>query len=249
MKVFFLDTNIFLQCKPIEQLPWEEITGDDILLLISRPVQEQIDDLKQSGNNRRAKRARNTTSFFRKILTANSNIVIRQDKPHVEIAFSPRVKQENFNDYNLNPSKSDDQLVFEAINYRENHKKHDVAILTHDTGPAVTAKYVKIPCKYIPDTWLLPPEPDSRDKKIAELEQRVQELEKAYPEIRIECLDTNKRKVTLLPVKLPKYKPIENAQIASIMEKIKTKFPIANDFNKEKNEGANTHSIEYILGK
>ncbi len=113
MKVLFTDTNLFLQCKPIKQLPWEEITEDNILLLIPRAVQDEIDNLKQSGNSRKAKRARIATSLFRQILEVN-NIIIRQDKPHVEISFSPPVNQDNLSDYSLNLSRIDDQIVFEA---------------------------------------------------------------------------------------------------------------------------------------
>ncbi len=230
MKVLFPDTNLFLQCNPIEQLPWEEISEDDILLLIPRPVQSEIDELKQSGNSRKAKRARIATGLFRQILK-ESNIVIREGKPHAEISFSPHVNQDNFGDYNLNPSRIDDQIVFEALIYRENHKEFDVVLLTHDTGPAVTAKSVGLPCIIIPDKWLLPPETDSRDKRINELERRIKELEKTYPQIEIKFLDTDYRIINSVPITLPKYQPITEPQIGSIMETLKTKFPMVTNFN------------------
>lgn len=234
MKVLFPDTNLFLQCNPIEQLPWEEISEDDILLLISRPVQSEIDELKQSGNSRKAKRARTATGLFRQILKEN-NIVIREGKPHAEISFSPHVNQDNFSNYNLNPSRIDDQIVFEALIYRENHKEYDVALLTHDTGPAVTAKSVGLPCIIIPDKWLLPPETDSRDKRINELERRIKELEKTYPQIEIKFLDIDYKIINYVPIKLPKYQSITEAQISSIMETLKTKFPMATNFNVQPN--------------
>lgn len=246
MKILFLDTNIFLQCKAIEQLPWEEITGDNILLFIPRPVQEEIDNLKQSGNSRKAKRARIATSLFRQILEVNS-IIIRQDKPHVEISFSPPVNQGNFSDYDLNPSRIDDQIVFEALIYRKNHKKCDVALLTHDTGLAVTAKSVGLPCILIPDEWLLPPETDSRDKRINELERRIQEFEKTYPQIEIKFLDTDYKIINSLPLKLPKYQSITEAQISSIMETIKTKFPLTTDFNYKPNTVPKSIAISDVL--
>jgi len=236
MKVLFPDTNLFLQCNPIEQLPWEEMYGDDIFLLISRPVQSEIDELKQSGNSRKAQRARTATSLFRQILKEN-NIVIKEGKPHVEISFSPHVTQDNFSDYNLNPSRLDDQIVFEALIYRENHKEHDVALLTHDTGPAVTAKSVGLPCIIIPDKWLLPPETDSRDKRIKELERRIKELEKTYPQIEMKYLDTDYEVINSLAIKLPKYQSITEAQRSSIMKTLKTKFPMATNFNFQPDTG------------
>jgi hypothetical protein len=234
MKVLFPDTNLFLQCKPIEQLPWEEISGDDILVLISRPLQAEIDELKQSGSSRKAQRARTATSLFRRILKGD-NIVMKEDKPHVAIAFSPHVNQDNFGDYNLNPSRPDDQIAFEALIYRENHEERDVALLTHDTGIAVTAKSVGLPYVIIPDEWLLPPETDSRDKRIKELELRVKELEKTHPQIEIKCLDTDHKAIDSLSVKLPKYWPITESQIRSIMETIRTRFPLTTDSNNQTN--------------
>jgi len=244
MKVLFPDTNLFLQCYPVKQLPWEQISGDDVLLLVSRPVQSEIDELKQSGNSRKAQRARKATSFFRQMLKDN-NIVIREGKPHVEISFSPPLSQDNFSDYNLNPSRPDDQIVFEALIYRGNHRERDVALLTHDTGPAVTAKSVGLPYVMIPDEWLLPPETDSRDKRINELELRIKELEKAYPQIEISFLDTDNKIINFIPIKLPKYQSITEAQINSIMETIKTKFPMATNFNVQPN--AISHDIMNAL--
>jgi hypothetical protein len=230
MKVLFPDTNLFLQCNAIEQLPWEEISEDDILLLISRPVQNEIDELKQSGNSRKAQRARKATSLLRRILE-DGNLVVRQRKPHVEISFSPRRSGNDFRDYGLNLSRPDDQVIFEALVYRASHKGYDVAVLTHDTGPAVTAKSVGLPYTIIPDEWLLPPEPDSRDKRIGELERRIRELERTCPQIEIEFLDTDHGIINSLPITLPKYQPIAEPQIGSIMEILRTRFPMTTDFN------------------
>jgi hypothetical protein len=66
MKVLFLDSNLFLQCRELHELPWNEIAPDEkeILLAISRPVQREIDKLKHDGNDRRAKRARKANSLW-----------------------------------------------------------------------------------------------------------------------------------------------------------------------------------------
>ncbi len=73
MKVFFLDTNIFLQCKDVDKLRWNEVAGneDEILLLIPTPVEKEINNLKQDGNRRRSKRARIANSMMRDVLKAN----------------------------------------------------------------------------------------------------------------------------------------------------------------------------------
>jgi len=49
MKVFFIDTNIFLQCRDLEQLPWSDMCEKDehVQLLVPRAVQREIDRQKR----------------------------------------------------------------------------------------------------------------------------------------------------------------------------------------------------------
>jgi hypothetical protein len=73
---YFTDSNFFLQCKKYDQLHWSDITGDkNITIIVTRPVQIEIDKLKNDGNSRRAKRAREITSLFRAMLGSNDNAI------------------------------------------------------------------------------------------------------------------------------------------------------------------------------
>ena len=62
------DTNLFIQCPPLEDLDWSLLdTGgcDTIALIVARPVQREIDSLKGKGGTRVASKARNAASVFR----------------------------------------------------------------------------------------------------------------------------------------------------------------------------------------
>ena len=49
---YFVDTNFFLQCKNYSEINWSEITSDkEIIIIITRPVQIEIDRLKNDGNS------------------------------------------------------------------------------------------------------------------------------------------------------------------------------------------------------
>ena len=159
MRVLFLDTNVFLQCRDLAELPWQEITGDEkLLLLVARPVQEEIDRLKQDGNSRRTKRARAANSLFRKILSSqNSKVTIRTALPLVEIAFSPLASIQESGCKLLDLTRADDRIIAEALHYRSENPADNVAILTHDTQPMLTAKHCGLVYIPVPNNWLLPP--------------------------------------------------------------------------------------------
>ena len=55
---YFVDTNLFIQCHPLQQLDWSPWQGfEEVRLIVSSPVQHEIDRLKTRGG-RIGKRAR-----------------------------------------------------------------------------------------------------------------------------------------------------------------------------------------------
>ena len=37
------DTNLFFECKSLDQLPWSELGADPIVILLTKPVPDEID--------------------------------------------------------------------------------------------------------------------------------------------------------------------------------------------------------------
>ena len=82
---FFPDTNLFIQCRPLEELDWSEWTDfEEIHLLVCRTVQREIDQRKNRGNDRSAQRARKTSSLFRSIIETGYK-VIQDEGPQVKL--------------------------------------------------------------------------------------------------------------------------------------------------------------------
>jgi len=53
----FSDTNLLIQCRPVEELDWEQWKEfDEVHVIVSRPVQKETDKHKNSGSDRLAKR-------------------------------------------------------------------------------------------------------------------------------------------------------------------------------------------------
>jgi hypothetical protein len=178
---FFVDTNLFLQCRDLPEIPWSTISaGDTVELVVPRAVQIEIDRLKSDGNSRRAKRARLANSYFRQILLASDErLIVRDANPRVEITLAPLVGTSTYSGWDLDPSKPDDSIIIELMAYRKSNA--DAALLSHDTYPLLIAKRLSLPFVAIPDEWLLGPESDDRDKKLHGLETRIARLEKASP--------------------------------------------------------------------
>ena len=68
MKYIFLDTNVFLQFKDFEQIPWGELVGDnDFMIIVSDVVSREIDKHKDSARGKVQKRAKKVS---RKLVNA-----------------------------------------------------------------------------------------------------------------------------------------------------------------------------------
>ncbi len=228
MKVFFIDTNIFIQCNDLASLSWERISkDDDLLILISRPVLEEIDRFKSDGNSRRAKRARKASSFLKQIIsTSDSKMIVHKSAPHVEVSFPPLNNLQSNKCANLDLSRNDDRIICETLLYAADNPDKKVGILAHDTNLMLTAKNCGLIYCDIPDDWLLPPEPDARDKKIAELENRIKDFEKAYPQIDILSEDENQQPITSLTINIINYDPLSPEELNKLISKAQYKNPV-----------------------
>ncbi len=227
----FPDTNIFLQCRDLEELPWKEVTDSDhVTLIVSRPVQEEVDRLKQNGNARRAKRARRTNSLFRKLLVeGEDSLVIRKSAPRVELVLA-RPSTVDMPE-GLDPTRADDQLVAEALALHSADPEVQVALLTNDTNPAMTARQHGLKFILAPVNWLLDPEPDGRDKQIRNLEERVRRIESSTPQIEIKPFRGEIPLNGPLVINIKKYRAPTEAEVGELIEEARTAVPATVDLS------------------
>jgi hypothetical protein len=236
MKLFFVDTNLFLQCRDVSDLPWNEISdAQHVQLIVPRAVQNEIDKLKADGNKRRAKRARDTNSYFRKVILSDGEQLLVRDHSQMKITitFSSHApaSPEDLSEVVLDSARPDDSILLEVISYRALYPEHDVALLTHDTNPILTAKRLKIPFQLIPDDWLLAPEPDERDKELRLLKVRVGELENNSPKIEfIPSVGTASMpdKIEAAIILCP---PLSQDEIHTLVGEIKRAHPMQQEFD------------------
>lgn len=90
----FPDTNLFIQCKSLNELDWSEWANfSEIHLIVCRPVLREIDNQKNRGNGRVSRRARKAHSLFRDIAINEKDYeLIQKDGPKVKLFLEPLIR-------------------------------------------------------------------------------------------------------------------------------------------------------------
>ena len=228
----FPDTNLFIQCLPLEQLDWSEWAEfQEVHLIVCRPVQREIDSQKNRGNGRVAQRARMTYSIFRDVLASEQGYQLVTDTgPQVKLYLeSPSLPSRDLTD-SLDYSKPDDEIVGCLYRFRQEHKNEDARLLTHDTGPMMTAKSLGLTFAPIKDRWLLPPEHNASEREVARLKEHISQLEKAEPKFRITVVDEQGGEIDSISIDYPVYESISNEDVSAYIQMLRNHFPLVTDF-------------------
>jgi len=240
----FPDTNLFIQCQPLPELDWDTWGFfDEIRLIVSRPVQNEIDKHKNRGNDRVAKRARTAASLLRGIIAADgAEKVVRDAEPVVKVMVRIDLRPDPNLEDRLDYGEPDDRLVGIARAFAQQNSSADVRVLTHDGGPLASAKMVDVAAEVIPDDWLLPPETSDAEKKVAALEGEIARLKKTEPQIVVGCYDADGGQIKKLEIEMQRYLPVSEEQVSDLMKRIRDRFPIVTDFGSPDEQG------EHLVG-
>src|SRR5258708_764431 len=229
VETFFLDTNVFLHCVWLNELPWKDVIAHDpVRLIVALNVVEEIDKRKTEAG-RQGDRARKTSQLFNQIRnTPEGRVIVRATDPKttIEIAPMPFPKSTDFPGFDW--SRADDRIIAEAKRFGSNFAPGTVSLLTNDTIPLILAEAHGVHSTQVPASWLLPIESDPKDKQISALKAEVAELKKSHVSVEIQFPNSVDRALTF---EAPKYRALSSDQIDSLMEYIKTLHPKLNASN------------------
>ena len=246
----FPDTNLFIQCRLLEQLDWSEWEDfEEVRLIVCRPVQREIDNQKNRGNNRVAQRARKTYGTFREIVSSESRYkLINDSSPEVRLYLEnpslPSTELKEALDYR----KPDDELVGCLHRFTREHESKDARLLTHDLGPAMTAESHGLRVVFIKDEWILEPENNEEERENARLRERVAQLEEAEPKFSIKAVDKHGTEINSLSVGYTLYKPLTDDEISAFIGRITRRFPEATYFGSREPDERETSGIARLFG-
>ena len=227
---YFVDSNLFLQCRPLEQLDWTPWNAfEEVRLIVSSPVLREIDYRKNKGSDRVGTRARATSAMFREMLQEGHKVV-RASSPRVVLSIEPQHTYSRDLEERLNYQARDDQLVGTVHEFSRGHRDRDVRLLTHDTTPLYMAHGLDLAADQISDDWLLPPETTAAEKELASLKTEYARLKKTEPSISIRCMDPSDSEVERYHASYTSFEPLTDQQVGELMQRLKDHFPLETDF-------------------
>jgi hypothetical protein len=224
------DTNLFFECKVLEELPWSELGFDSIVILLTKPVLEEIDKHKKA-NGRTRKRALEIFKRVREMLaTSTTDLVVRDASPRVVLRRIPNVAPDEAHRGALDYSKNDDRLIGILATLNENPSGHKVMLFTDDTGPAATANGLGLPFAMINEEWRRPAEETTEDKQIRELQKDLATYRSQEPKISIgPCEWADDSGVVTVMRKIAQ--PLAEPEIAELLGALQLKHPMKMDFS------------------
>lgn len=214
--------------------------------MICRSVQRELDKLKNVRDEAIAARARETLRILRTLITGGcDHILTCEERPTVRLLLvgpgKPSSELEEILDY----SKPDDELVGYTYRYQKEHAAEEVILLTHDTGPMLTAKSLGINFRQVPDNWLIGSQQASADAETVRLRRRVRELEQQEPRFEQVFRDESYEPVEVIRIDYPVYEPMSRSEIDECLEMIKRFVPMQTEFGRSAPE---PQGKSYLLG-
>ena len=245
---YFVDTNLFFQCRSLEQLDWSPWNMfDEVRLIVSNPVLREIDYRKNKSNDRVGKRARNTSAMFREIRSTGEKLV-HASSPRVFLSIEPHHTYSQSLAGQLNYQERDDQLVGTVFKFMQHNQTSDVRLLTHDTTPLFVAQGLKLTADMIPDDWLLPPEITETEKRLQSLEIENARLRKAEPSFSIRFLDQTDTEAERYQASYTWFDPLTDTEVDELMQCLKDRFPLETDFgSREPAERSNPPTVNNLF--
>ncbi|MXP25628.1 hypothetical protein GRI39_06180 [Altererythrobacter indicus] len=226
-----VDTNLFLECRALNDLPWHELGCATVKLIVSRPVQQELDAHKKNERGRTFKKALAATKLLRDLVTSGQPaLVIREAHPRVTLTIMPASRIQPELNEALDPLVNDDAIILRMLQYQHDNDATDVRLITHDTGPMATAVSLGISFIPIPDSWLMREQDDAATREANKLKGELQRLRAQEPQLDIKVLDEDGKEISRLNAEVASYEPLTFDDVRTLMEDIQQRFPMETEY-------------------
>lgn len=239
------DTNLFFECKSLSQLPWQDLGGDPIIILLTSPLLSEIDKHKK-GSGRTRGRALKVFQIVRDMLkTKQTEYVISEENPRVVLRKLMVVEADPAYNGALNYLKVDDQLVGITSTLSKSAKDYDVGIITDDTNVAATADHLGLHIELIDESWRREPQQSDEQVRIQKLEKDRDAYRQQEPIIscNITGLDEGNDKISRT---IAEVKSLTSDQIDEALDALREKHPMTTDFSTPPDEIHGAEAIESL---
>lgn len=234
MKRIFLipDTNFFMQCETLDQITWADIPGgfDEVVVVITKPVANEIDKHKNQGKGRLQARAKLANSKYLAPLLDAPEVVVRDAGPRVAVVLDLATRPTPALAGELNFEEPDDKLVGTAHAYAAAHAGQTVRFLSNDTPALHTARTHGLDILRTQQNWLLKDETDERDKALAATTAELERLRKLMPRVKGAFENPDETVITTYETQRDYFPPLTETDIAGFMAQLKQRHPMATEY-------------------
>lgn len=200
--IIFTDTNGFIQLRDFKDIAWRELFPKvkHVAIMVARSVVEELDKHKVSTNSRRRDRARAALKLIDQASTApDRTIELRTEPVTVTLTVVRRIKPDWSSLVDLDQNAPDDRLVATALTYGRG-----AVLLSHDSGPRISARENGLEAHSPPDSWLLPPQKSDDQRRIGKLESDLKHALTRQPQLQIVFPQSDRKdSITLYRYRLP----------------------------------------------
>ena len=219
-RVLLLDTQMIFEARPLEQLPWHELSSEAILLLVTTQVMTEVDGKKRDG--RLGPRARAFNRLIEPNVESGTPTTILSGPPKVDLALvsNGRIDWATLDD--LEDDNGDDRIIAQALSARID-RPSVIEILSFDARPRAAARRHGLAAIRPDESWLLESEPSPAAKRVAELEQQIAVLSATQPQPRITM-----RLVGDQPLDYFDVAPLEDDASKQLLRTVRRSYPRAN---------------------
>ncbi len=210
-RVLVIDTQVVLETKPLDQLPWSEFGQGPVLLLVCRQAQSEIDAKKNDG--RLGSRARSFNKLLDNFLETRSPVELLAGPPQVDVALVANTKINWDALDNLDRDDGDDRIVAQALHALVDDRSR-LELFSHDMRPRDGAIMHGLGASKLPEHWLRAPDPSPDERERARLKRELQLLRTEQPtiEVRVEAITPLPwRKLAVEPASGEQREAIQNA--------------------------------------
>jgi hypothetical protein len=209
-------------------LPWSELCYDVVVIVLTKPVLDEIDKHKKATGRTRS-RALEIFARFRAMLTSGvAEVEIRPSSPRVVLRRMATTLPDPDLKEHLDYGKPDERLIGIVSTLNAQATGYDVKLFTDDGGPAGTAADLGVPFLMIDTNWRRPPAESTEGKRIKELEKDLAMYRAAEPKIGIRCETADEDNVVEVVRKIAE--PLSEGEIDEIVEALRRKHPMKADF-------------------
>lgn len=225
MACFVPDTNVFLQCRPLAEVDWREVTSDETVeLVVVAQVYRELDRLKQGTSARRVRRARRWLELLRPVALGECDeVVLRERAPRVVLRLAPRLRPGALDGSVLDLEIADERIVAEALAFAQGGVA-DVGVLSDDGMALRAAREVGLGDVPLPSGWLAEPEPDEGQRRVAELERQVAGLLRQAPVIDVRAV-VDDTPVARIEATYTVWPELSSGFIAHAMTRVRAAYP------------------------